>query len=121
MNVETVWDSVKTTLTKHYMDFDGRATRQEFWYFAAVCCAVSGILCGLGYLTGIALLFVVQHIVNILTTMPYLAVSIRRMHDIGKSGWWLLTIFIPVLGLFVVMYLLAKPSMQGSNQYDVQA
>lgn len=120
MNFDVFKNSIKTTLTKNYLYFEGRATRQEFWYFAAFCAAVSIPLVLLGYATGFVLFFVAQKLFSLFMTLPYTGVAIRRLHDIGKSGWWCLTILVPFLGLFILIYLLAKPSMKGNNQYDIQ-
>ncbi|MFI3272210.1 MAG: DUF805 domain-containing protein [Pseudomonadota bacterium] len=120
MNIDVFKESIRTSLTKNYLCFEGRATRQEFWYFVAFCAAVSIPLVFLGYATGFVLFFVAQRLFSLFVTLPYTGVAIRRLHDIGKSGWWLLAILIPFIGLFILIYLLARPSMKGSNQYNIQ-
>ena len=54
---------------------------------------------------------------SLVVLIPSIAVSIRRLHDIGKSGWWLLIAFIPCIGAFVLLYFLIQDSQQESNQY----
>jgi uncharacterized membrane protein YhaH (DUF805 family) len=49
--------------------------------------------------------------------IPTLSVSIRRLHDIGKTGWWYLIVVVPLLGALVVLYFFVQPSQPGSNQY----
>lgn len=90
-------------ITKHYFDFEGRATRRQFWMFvliniiiAVVIGAVAQMLLGdedgmIGNLYSLAVLF------------PSLGIAIRRLHDIGKSGWWILIGLIPIIGWIVLI------------------
>ena len=89
----TFADAVRSVLTQ-YVTFSGRARRAEYWWFylftlgvglvASVIDSVLGID-ALGTLTSLALL------------LPTLAVTVRRLHDTGRSAWWLLVMFLPVL------------------------
>lgn len=100
---------------KQYADFNGRARRQEYWMFvvfniifsiiAGALDAAIGTWGAIGGLYGLAVL------------IPSIAVSVRRLHDIGKSGWMLLVGFIPVIGFIWLIILLATDSISGSNQY----
>lgn len=97
-----------TTCLKKYVEFNGRAGRPEFWWFALFTLVV-GLVVGwvsdiLGMLANLALL------------LPSLAVGARRLHDMGKSGWFQLLWFIPFLGWAVMIYFLVQPSA-GPNQY----
>jgi uncharacterized membrane protein YhaH (DUF805 family) len=102
-------DAVKVCFAKYVM-FQGRATRSEYWwwilFFILVIVGVS-LLAGdtAGNLVALALL------------LPHLAVGARRLHDIGKSGWWLLISFIPLVGTLVLLYFAVQPSQAGSNEY----
>ncbi len=96
------------TVLKKYAQFDGRSRRSEFWYFVLV-----------NWIISIALNFVdksmelpglVGGIYSLAVFIPNIAVSIRRMHDIGKSGWFIL---IP----FYNIYLFTIDSEQGTNEY----
>ena len=51
------------------------------------------------------------------TILPALAASVRRLHDIGKSGWWVLLHLIPVIGFLVMLYFYLQPSEPGTNEY----
>jgi uncharacterized membrane protein YhaH (DUF805 family) len=102
--------AVKTCLNK-YADFNGRAARPEFWWFFLFqvgVYVVASLIHGLVYWVAVAALLV-----------PGLAVGARRLHDIGKSAWWLLLALVPILGL-VLLYFAAQPSQQGSNDYGPQ-
>jgi uncharacterized membrane protein YhaH (DUF805 family) len=99
--------AVKTCFQK-YVDFSGRAARPEFWWFFLFQIAVlvvTGMLSStLNMLAGLAML------------LPGLAVGARRLHDIGKSGWWLLIGLIPIVGFFVLLYFFVQPT-GGANEY----
>lgn len=56
-------------------------------------------------------------IVFVGTLIPFYAVAARRLHDTGKSGWWILIKFIPLVGALVLLILLAQPSQSGTNKY----
>lgn len=92
-----------------YVEFTGRSRRKEYWTFVLVNLVISLILSSLfsflGTLFSLAIL------------LPSIAVGIRRLHDIGKSGWWLLIGFIPLLGLIVLIYFFVQDSQPGSNEY----
>ncbi|WP_456272514.1 DUF805 domain-containing protein [Bacillus sp. AK031] len=100
---------------RNYINFEDRARRLEFWMFVLINTLV---LSGLDFwqtykgwgtlLTGLYSLFIV---------FPSLAVGMRRLHDIGKSGWWILLGFIPVIGPFILFIWSLYPSEEGSNQY----
>lgn len=92
-----------------YADFNGRAGRPEFWWFALACFAVGAVLSILG-------LDIIAMLVNLALLLPSLAVGARRMHDIGKSGWFQLLWLIPFIGWAVMIYFLVQPSA-AANEY----
>ncbi|MCI9173142.1 DUF805 domain-containing protein [uncultured Duncaniella sp.] len=97
---------------KKYADFNGRSTRAEYWYpclYMLICYVI--LLC-LGK-TGM-ILYGIFALANII---PSLAVGIRRMHDIGKSGWWILINLVPVIGGIWFIVLAATPSKDIDNPY----
>jgi len=103
-------NAVKTCFRK-YVDFSGRAARPEFWWFflfQVIVMVVTGMLSDmLNGLAGLAML------------LPGLAVGARRLHDIGKSAWWLLIGLIPIVGFFVLLYFFVQPSGP-ANEYGAQ-
>lgn len=101
--------SVIRCVRDKYADFNGRAARPEFWWFALACLVVNVVfnllrLELLGMLVGLALL------------LPSLAVGARRLHDIGKSGWFQVIWLIPFIGWAIMIYFLVQPSV-GPNEY----
>lgn len=102
-------------IKNHYFDFEGRATRKQFWMFvlfyilAAIVIAVVESMIGmediLTSVYGLALL------------LPYLGLAARRLHDINKSGWWLLIGIVPVIGFIVLLIFYVKEGDAGANQY----
>lgn len=105
-----------TKVIKDYAVFSGRARRKEYWMFALINLLISigiSIVAGLigdkhGLLSGLYSLAVL---------IPGIAVSVRRLHDIGKSGWWLLLILIPIIGWIVLLVFAVTDSQPGANAY----
>ncbi len=97
----TFGQSIKTCFSK-YVTFSGRATRSEYWWFALLSFIVGLI----PFVQILALLFI----------LPSLAVAVRRMHDIGKSGWFVLLVFFPILNLFF-LYLCILEGQPGANKW----
>ena len=104
-----------------YATFSGRARRSEYWYFVlfniifAIAAIILDILLGLawqgvgyGPIYGLYLLA---------TIIPSIAVAVRRLHDVGKSGWFLLIALIPIIGAIWLLVLYCKEGDKGSNDY----
>lgn len=112
-----------------YATFSGRATRSEFWWWVLsvfVVLAISRLIDGaliapmLGFESfqeeaGQPL----SVIISLLILLPNLAVGARRLHDIGKSGWWLLMGLIPVVGFVVLLYFDVQPSEENANEFGL--
>ena len=109
MDFNEIKDWYVATLQK-YVEFNGRARRKEYWIFTLVNVAISVILAVLG-LDFISTLF------GLAVLLPGLGVSVRRLHDLGKTGWWLLIAFIPLVGLIVLIYFFVQEGDSGSNEY----
>jgi len=101
----------------HYADFDGRARRTEYWMFYLVNILVFialAILIGVLQTPSLMILYVIYALA---TLLPSLAVSVRRMHDLGKSGWWVLIALVPAIGGIWFFVLTVLAGTVGSNQY----
>jgi uncharacterized membrane protein YhaH (DUF805 family) len=103
-------DSIKTCYSK-YATFQGRASRSEFWWFqlfyvlaAIVLGMINPVLAGLFYLG---------------TLIPLLAVSIRRLHDKNKSGWFYLLVIIPLAGILLLVWFCQRGTI-GDNQFGAE-
>ena len=117
----TLMESIKTCLQK-YADFSGRAQLGEFWLFV-VFLIISWCIIGItGFIIGAivaddTLLIVAIIPMLVLLLLPSLAVSVRRLHDTGRSGWWILLLLIPVLGTIPVLVFFVLPGTVGPNRY----
>ncbi len=94
--------------------FSGRASRTEFWTFVLVNALVNCALWLLGTLIG-PIVFI-SYLYSLAILVPTLAVGMRRLHDAGKEGLWIIGSFVPLLNL-VVLYFLILESEPGSNQH----
>ncbi|MEV8465689.1 DUF805 domain-containing protein [Fluviibacterium sp. DFM31] len=109
MNFQT---AIQTCLSK-YATFSGRATRPEFWWFVLFV-----ILVGVGGSILDAMIFgtgpedgqPISMLASLALLLPYLAVGVRRLHDIGRNGWWMLLILLPLIGTLIILYWMVQPS-----------
>ena len=105
---------------KNYAKFDGRAHRTEFWMFVLVSIIVSVVLnivdaiIGTGGDLGGGVL---ASIYALAVLIPTLAVGARRLHDIGKSGWWQLLGLIPIVGAIILIVWFATKGHESENQH----
>jgi uncharacterized membrane protein YhaH (DUF805 family) len=106
---------------KNYADFGGRATRAEYWYFTLfnflALCVLTFIDSMIGSFNadmGIGLLGGVYYPA---VFTPTLAVSVRRLHDTDRSGWWQLIVLIPIIGPLVLLIFMVQDSQPVDNQY----
>jgi uncharacterized membrane protein YhaH (DUF805 family) len=108
---------------RDYFNFSGRARRKEYWYFVLFHALVllSGDLLfasfynedpAIGNALGVALA-----LYFLLSIIPGIAVTVRRLHDIGKSGWWYFVGAIPVIGAIWMLILTCTDGVAGPNQY----
>ena len=106
---------------KKYAVFNGRARRKEYWYYVLFSLIISIVLifidqaigtfdmeAGIGALSGIYALAVL---------IPGIAVTIRRLHDTDRTGWWILLFLIPLIGPLVLLVFMILDSSPDENQY----
>ena len=100
---------------QNYANFSGRDTRQQYWMFYLFYVIASIILSIIDNVIGTDGLL--GGLFALATLVPSLAIGARRLHDIGKSGWWQLIILIPLIGVIVLIVFLVKQGMMGDNQF----
>jgi uncharacterized membrane protein YhaH (DUF805 family) len=105
----TFLEAVGICLRK-YADFNGRASKTEYWWFFLFVNAICWPLRELDHLT-FALAFWA-------TILPHIAVAVRRLHDTGKNGWYILVGSIPVVGWIILLYLLMQDSVEPGGGDD---
>lgn len=106
---------------KQYTDFNGRARRKEYWMFFlfnlifTAIASLIDIAAGTANVESGSGLF--QGIYSLVVLIPGLAVGVRRLHDVGKSGWMLLLAFIPIIGAIWLLVLFATNGKEGTNKW----
>ena len=116
-----------STVLSKYATFSGRATRSEFWWWA-LCVLILVIIAGVIDATIIAPMLGFEPdqenagrplslLLSLGLLLPNIALAARRLHDIGKSGWWLLIALIPIVGALVLLYFYVQPSAADTNEY----
>ena len=103
-----------------YFDFSGRARRKEYWVFVLFSALISWTLQILDFVFGTYMLTILASIYSLLVFIPGLAVTLRRLHDAGKSGWYFFLILIPIIGWIWLLVLLCiegepRPNQWGEN------
>jgi len=101
-------------LRNKYADFNGRARRSEYWYFVLFNAVIS---LGVGLLAGLIGIDWLTYIYSLAILVPSIAICVRRLHDIGKSGWWYFIGFIPLIGAIWLIVLFCKEGDRGANAY----
>jgi uncharacterized membrane protein YhaH (DUF805 family) len=105
----------KVVVLQRYAQFVGRAGRAEFWWFFLATFIVSAVLNIFGRAS---VVFVVLGVIYSLAVLiPSIAVGVRRLHDTGRSGWWILIGLIPLVGFIVLIVFWASQPNPGPNQY----
>jgi uncharacterized membrane protein YhaH (DUF805 family) len=104
-----------------YGVFHGRARRKEYWYFVLFSTLISALLTIIDSVTGtfsaateVGLL---SGIYLLATLVPSLAVTVRRLHDTNRSGWWLLIVAVPLIGVIILIVFLAFDGSPEINGY----
>jgi uncharacterized membrane protein YhaH (DUF805 family) len=106
---------------RQYADFEGRARRTEYWMFvlfsviAQIIFMVLDNLLGLAFVSGSSGWLTVLYVLAVF--LPSLGVSVRRLHDTGRSGWWVLIALVPLVGAIVLIVFTATEGNRGPNAY----
>lgn len=101
----------------NYCNFSGRASRSEFWWFTLFTAIVGTAISAVFMPISENLASVVSYIASIAFLLPSLGLLWRRLHDIGKSGWWFFLGFIPIVGAIILIVWCTRPSDPTPNIY----
>ena len=106
---------------KKYADFSGRARRKEYWFFVLFNIIISVVLtvCDvfMGTYSAAASIGILTGIYTLAVLIPGIAVSVRRLHDTDRSGWWLLIVLVPLIGWIVLLIFMLIDGQPGQNAY----
>ncbi|RKS86015.1 uncharacterized membrane protein YhaH (DUF805 family) [Orbus hercynius] len=109
----------------NYANFNGRARRKEFWMFTLfnwivifVLMILAGIFGSFSHSLASIVVFI-YFIFAAAVIIPTIAVTVRRLHDTGRSGWWYLIIFVPIVGPIILLVFMFLDSMPIENQYGL--
>lgn len=109
-DILTNYQQAIITCFKKFADFKGRARRSEFWYFELFCVLISLVFS----------FFISEDMATIamlVTLIPNIAVSVRRLHDIDRSGWWMLIALVPIVGVLLLLFWATQEGNPSTNQY----
>jgi len=131
-------------ITKRYFQLSGRASRKEFWSFVLISFVVSFVLGAIGSAVGLVHVIqsdlmssmasmsgnadavagfpinILQFIYSLAVLLPSFSLTVRRLHDIGKSGWWQLILFVPIVGVIALLIFMVLQSQGGENRYGAE-
>ena len=112
-------DAVRTCLKEKYINFSDRAARSEYWWFALFCWGVAIALSILDNLifndaSGYGIFSTIW---GLAIVVPSIGVGVRRLHDLDKSGWWLLLSCIPVIGFIILVFWFIQQGTAGQNRF----
>ena len=105
---------------KKYAVFSGRARRREYWMFIlinVIVAVVLGLIEAFAGISGNRQPGLLSSLYSLAVLLPSLGVAVRRLHDTGRSGWWLLINLIPLVGTIVLLVFFLQDSEPGENQY----
>jgi len=106
-------------IKEKFADFNGRARRKEYWMFNLFVWIISSILnlIDLAIGTYVSSIAILSTVFSLIVMIPSLALSVRRLHDVNKSGWYLLLWLLPIIGWIWLFVLLVTEGDQGKNEY----
>lgn len=112
-------EAVVRALSQNYCNFSGRASRSEYWWFYLFSCIVSWVVSIIVSLfsSDLSTMYIASMIVGLAFLLPGLGIAVRRLHDIGKSGWWLFISLIPLIGAILLLVWFCKDSQMEPNEY----
>jgi uncharacterized membrane protein YhaH (DUF805 family) len=98
---------------QNYVNFSGRSPRSAYWYWTLFAVIVGIVTAIIDNVIGVG---ITNTIASLALFLPGLAVSVRRLHDIDRTGWWVL-IALTIIGIFLLIYWYCQPGTPGDNRY----
>ncbi|MDD7578781.1 MAG: DUF805 domain-containing protein [Elusimicrobia bacterium] len=115
-------NAVKTyfidVLKNHYVDFKGRATRQQYWMFVLFYFILSIVIGIIGAICSDTVNGILSTLLTLGLFLPSLGIGVRRLHDTDRSGWWYLLILLPFIGGLVLLVFFCLPGTEGENRFN---
>jgi uncharacterized membrane protein YhaH (DUF805 family) len=114
--------AVRSVLSK-YVEFGGRARRAEYWWFVlfsvlvGIVTSILDIALGTDFEGSVTSSGLFSLIANLALFLPSLAVAVRRLHDLDRSGWWILIGLIPLIGVIVLLVFFVQDGTPGPNRF----
>lgn len=110
---------------ENYANFSGRARRSEYWYFQLANFLLTMLMLVFAFLVGVVtqsvggvlIFYILILLYSLLLFIPTLAVTVRRLHDVGKSGWYYFVGLIPIIGALWLLFLMVSDGDSGNNMY----
>ncbi len=102
---------------KKYAVFNGRARRKEYWMFFLFNLIIAFVLGSIEGIVGSPA--IVSTLYGLFILIPGLAVTVRRLHDTGRSGWWVLVSLVPFFGAIILLIFMVLDGHSGENQYGM--
>jgi len=105
---------------KNYVNFQGRARRKAYWMFVLfniIALIILGVIEGALGLSGQSGYGILTGIYSLAMILPLIALAVRRLHDTGRSGWWILIGLVPLVGPIILIVFYVIDSQPGTNQY----
>lgn len=111
-------EAINMALAQNYCNFNGRSSRSEYWWFTLFMAMINF---GLGFILGIfgagqSGINFITGIVGLAFLLPSIGLCVRRLHDTGHSGWWILLAVVPLANILLIVWF-CQDSYHGMNQY----
>ena len=114
--MDQIINAFKLAVQENYVNFSWRANKAEYWYFVLGSVILSVLINIIGAILPDTIGMILSGALSLGLMLPAIGAAVRRLHDVNKSGWFLLITLIPLAGLYLI-YVLVQPGDQGPNQY----
>lgn len=112
----TFGEAIVKAIQENYCNFSGRASRSEYWWYLLAMFALQCALSLVTFVVGDTAGTIISGLIGLALLLPGLGLCVRRLHDVGHSGWWLL-IALTGIGAILLLVWYIMPSQAGANEY----